>query len=161
VKLDDLNKWLTLIANLGVLVGIIFLSMEINQSNRIAERDGRSDLVAEQSALEDFIIENTEMSALLVKLSEGSVELTSLEELQLNSFVQKLILHMADLYISYETGFLAGGALQRQIYGFGRIIERVPGIAPYLAEEMRVQGIYQPDTNPVFDEVYKLVESVN
>lgn len=33
---DKLNKWLSLIANTGVLVSIIFLALEINQTNQIA-----------------------------------------------------------------------------------------------------------------------------
>lgn len=33
---DSVNKWLTLAANIGVLAGIIFLSIEIRQTNRIA-----------------------------------------------------------------------------------------------------------------------------
>ena len=156
---SKLNSWLSLIANLGVLVGIVFLSLEISQSNRIAERDGRSHLVNQQSELEDFVIENREIAALLVSLSDEGVELSPLDEFQINSFVQKLILRMADLYISYESGFLSDGALQRQIFGFARIIERLPGIHPYLAEEMQVQGIYQPESNPIFDAVMEIMES--
>ncbi len=37
MKLDKLNGWLMLAANLGVLAGIIFLSMEIRQ-NTLAMR---------------------------------------------------------------------------------------------------------------------------
>jgi hypothetical protein len=47
---DRLNKWLTLGANLGVLVGIILLVMEIRQNQEIIEfdqEDGDADGVAE------------------------------------------------------------------------------------------------------------------
>jgi hypothetical protein len=33
MNLDKLNRWLSLLANLGVLVGLIFLIAELNQSN--------------------------------------------------------------------------------------------------------------------------------
>ena len=34
MKLDDLNRWLTLAANLGVILGIVFIGIEMNQSTR-------------------------------------------------------------------------------------------------------------------------------
>ena len=33
---EKLNKWVSLLANIGVLAGIVFLGLEIRQSNRIA-----------------------------------------------------------------------------------------------------------------------------
>ena len=35
MKLTKLNDWLTLAANIGVIAGIVFLAMEINQSNKV------------------------------------------------------------------------------------------------------------------------------
>ena len=36
---DNLNKWLTLIANLAVVAGIIFLIVEINQNTAAIEQN--------------------------------------------------------------------------------------------------------------------------
>jgi hypothetical protein len=33
--MDKLNKWLMLVANIGVIVGIAFLAVEVNQNNRL------------------------------------------------------------------------------------------------------------------------------
>ena len=41
LDLDKLNRWLGVFANLGVMIGLIFLIFELDQSNRIAERDSR------------------------------------------------------------------------------------------------------------------------
>ena len=46
-KVDNLNKWLTLVANIGVLVGIFFLALEIQQ-NTAANRAGSRQLVSDQ-----------------------------------------------------------------------------------------------------------------
>lgn len=35
-RVGGLNQWLTLAGNLGVLVGLFFLVVELNQANRIA-----------------------------------------------------------------------------------------------------------------------------
>jgi hypothetical protein len=37
VKLDNINRWLTLLANIGVIAGIIFLAIEIRQNTRSAQ----------------------------------------------------------------------------------------------------------------------------
>ena len=38
MNLDNLNKWLTLVANLGVVVGIFFLAIEIRQNQQTLEQ---------------------------------------------------------------------------------------------------------------------------
>jgi hypothetical protein len=35
MNMDKLNKWLMLVANIGVIVGIAFLAVEVNQNNRL------------------------------------------------------------------------------------------------------------------------------
>ena len=37
--MEKLNTWLTLMANFGVLIGIVFLALEIQQNNSLLERD--------------------------------------------------------------------------------------------------------------------------
>ncbi len=39
MKLDNVNKWLTLVANFGVVAGIIFLAIEVRQNQELLERD--------------------------------------------------------------------------------------------------------------------------
>ena len=34
---DNLNRWLTLCANIGVVIGIIFLALELQQNNELLE----------------------------------------------------------------------------------------------------------------------------
>ena len=39
MKLDNVNKWLTLVANFSVVAGIIFLAIEVRQNQELLERD--------------------------------------------------------------------------------------------------------------------------
>ena len=41
MQLDNLNKWLTLLANLGVVAGIVFLSLEIQQNQLVIEESNK------------------------------------------------------------------------------------------------------------------------
>ncbi len=46
MELSQLNEWLTLAANLGVLVGIVFLIVEIRQNTELHKSDSRKALLS-------------------------------------------------------------------------------------------------------------------
>ncbi len=52
---DRLNRWLTLGANIGVLIGIVFLAVEIRQSTKVARAEMTKDLyLASRTAIMDI-----------------------------------------------------------------------------------------------------------
>ncbi len=48
MKIDNLNKWLTLLGNLGVILGIIFLAMEIQQNTNMMQAQTRDAITEKQ-----------------------------------------------------------------------------------------------------------------
>ncbi len=140
MNLDKINRWLSLSANIGVLIGIGFLSLEIRQSNRIAERDGRSDLVSEDIEIQRSFLENPTLVELMVKLETPETELTSVERFQVQSYVATLRSRISNINISYESGLLDGEPLQRQVSGVLANIRRVPGILHYFEPGMPPRG---------------------
>lgn len=44
MSFDNLNKWMTLGANIGVLAGIVFLALEIRQNSQMMEAQTRSQI---------------------------------------------------------------------------------------------------------------------
>ena len=54
MNLDKFNKWLTLLTNLGVLAGIIFLGMELQQNSRMMQAQTRDALTGR---LSDFFMD--------------------------------------------------------------------------------------------------------
>lgn len=158
MNLDYLNKWLSLIANIIVIAGLFFLSLQINQANRIAVRDGRIDSVNQELTLSNLYIENTEISELLVKLSEPAVELTPLEEFRAEIIAQQLTERMATIAINYDSGFLTDDALNRQVGGLLQILQRVSGLKPYVIAQMNFLGI--PRTNAVGKAVWDKIEEI-
>lgn len=43
MNVDRLNRWLTLVANIGVIAGIVFLAIELRQNNELLEAQSRAD----------------------------------------------------------------------------------------------------------------------
>jgi hypothetical protein len=150
---DSINKWLSLIANLGVLIGIIFLSIQIGQANRIAERDGRSSLVSQYVELHTQIIESPEFTELMVKLSNPNAELTAQETVKARSLSPVLINWAANLNISYESDLVSGEPIERQFGAITNIMRSAPGIVPFLEESMAPRG-----TMVFFDRVWDEIE---
>ena len=155
MNLDKVNRWLSLSANLGVLIGIMFLSVEIRQSNRIAERDGRNELVSENIEIERSFLENSQLAELMVKLTVPDTELTSIEFFQAQSYVAIIRNRISKINISYESGLLDGEPLRRQVSGIITNVSRVPGILPYFTSDLAPR-----DTSEVYDMIWDGIEGI-
>ena len=82
MKIENLNQWLALGANFGVLIGIIFLSMEINQSNRIAIGTAEYETSRDFNEIGRIILTDASIRELIVKLEDTDEELVSASEIR-------------------------------------------------------------------------------
>ena len=88
MNLDNLNKWLTLIANIGVMAGIIFLAVELNQ-NAVGQRvSAKQEMTRQFSDYVDMLILNPELQAINVKGFTGD-EMNPAEVAQWDLLLQK------------------------------------------------------------------------
>ena len=85
MNIDSVNKWLTLVANFGVIVGIIFLAIEVNQNNQLMEAEARS-LRNSSTADSYFLVaKNSDIASILLKDLKNEV-LTELENFRIQAF---------------------------------------------------------------------------
>ena len=87
MKIDNLNQWLTLLANFGVIVGIIFLALEIQtntETNRIGIQGAYAGNWIEVNTL---IAGNSETAAIYEKAIAGE-ELNDVEHRQFRHIVR-------------------------------------------------------------------------
>ena len=85
MEFDRLNRWVTLLANIGVVAGIFFLAVETRQSNlatRIAARDSASQGHIDYMS---FAVVPSILAVARIKMSRGE-GLTDLESDQLRRF---------------------------------------------------------------------------
>ena len=75
--MEKLNRWLTLIANLGVIAGLVFLIIEIDQNNNMMQAQTRSSI---SEAIIDNIQMGMEPAIVSAYLKQESGESLSLEE---------------------------------------------------------------------------------
>ena len=68
---DRLNKWVTLGANIGVLVGIILLIFEIDQNRQAIRAQTRNDIAQGAIGVISLSIENPYLADILVRSNRG------------------------------------------------------------------------------------------
>ena len=82
---DNINKWLALIANFGVIAGIVFLAIELRQNNDNLEAQSRFTLKENRAVMNRQIAHDPNFAAILVKARSNS-DLTVVELMQLDSW---------------------------------------------------------------------------
>ena len=99
---EKINEWLTLIANLAVVGGIVFLAIEIRQNNEVLRSESRQTLVANDVT---SLAANIEYADVFAKYAAGET-LSAEEQLQM-SFMFTLDLRNREFeYFQYVNGLL-------------------------------------------------------
>ncbi len=135
-RFDKLNRWLTLIANLAVVGGIVFLGLEISQNNSMAELQQQATVNARVNALIDMVIADPTLIDLMRQ------DPSSLDE----SGAARLRLLGTRLLLGFEEGFLdmqAGRAEQASTMRTQRAVYNRPILnygAPFVWESFKAQA---------------------
>jgi len=71
MNIDKLNSWLALGANIGVLAGIIFLAVELQQNNENLEAQSRRDQFEFRTVAGAMLVTNTDLAEIAFKAHNG------------------------------------------------------------------------------------------
>ena len=102
---NKLNRWLTLGANLGVVIGIVFLAYELRQNSALLESEAGRQLTQNQISLYDEMLASPEFTEFLAKLKRGE-ELTDAEKIRERALYSKFILSWNWEFSEYQAGRL-------------------------------------------------------
>ena len=105
MNLRTLNHWLTLVANIGVLAGILFLAFEIQQNTLATKLDAATMFQTSYSEIEVSIYGDPEFAALLVKGREDR-PVDEIESLRLQVFHNNVMRHWQTNHLLYLAGAL-------------------------------------------------------
>ena len=140
---EKLNSWLTLLANVGDVVGLALLIYELRENRVLAETDAAVHrLNRMQEAQLEMAISDT-LPAIRVKaLSEGVRSLTPVELYRLQRWENTVRLRMQSDYVQYLRGYIEQ-----------ETIDIVLGSAVYRLPFWKELG-WEPGSRP-FDEALK------
>ena len=153
---DRLNRWLTLGANLGVVVGLILLIVEINQNSDLTR------IQIEQSRSETYVnwrrqvATSDTVASVMAKIEsmEGSPmerleQLSPKERVQVRSIVEARFYDYENLFAQYQQGFVS------EEYWQGRAVGPIRDWAPIWKEIWPPDGL---EARPGFkDEVERIL----
>jgi hypothetical protein len=94
MKKVDLWQAIGALANIGVIAGIAFLAIELQQNNRLLSAEARYDQRQNQQARASRAIVNNELADLMVRARDGA-DLSESDEL-------RLFLMSADIFSEFE-----------------------------------------------------------
>lgn len=105
LRLESINSWLTLCANIGVLIGIIFLAIEIQQNTKV-NRGIAIDAI--QTGVREQLmaaVENPELISLIIRARRND-ELTLEERGILSFYFGATLLQVENAYYQKEAGLI-------------------------------------------------------
>ena len=124
---DRLNRWLTLGANLGVLVGIILLIVELEQNREMMRAQTRNEISAEIVDLLSHVATEPQLASLLRRADEGGEDLTPDEFFQYDARLAAMIRYFENVHYQYRLGlydeaeYAAHRESWRAYFAFGKM----------------------------------------
>ena len=115
MKISNINESLSLVANIGVLVGIIFLAVELRQNSNIAQADSYRQIIADIGEWRNNINNNPRLLSLFIAYRDDHnfQEMNTAEQTQVAFMINNLFGSYESAYYSREYGLISGSEWQR------------------------------------------------
>ena len=101
----DLGQTITILANIGVIAGIIFLAIELRQNNALIETQNLYIQYESRSEAVEFVLSDPALAAAVAK-TKANQELTDVEWIQLEAFNYRTLLGIRRNYREWRRGVL-------------------------------------------------------
>ena len=127
MDLEKLNTWLTLLANIGVLAGIIFLAIEIRQNSDAIRAQTRAQLAEEVTEL--FSVNMNDQEYATVFMRGNNVEkLSAVEQYQYYRHRSAWANYWLNVAYQHKMGMYDEAEFTQQMINIRRDMEIFPGL---------------------------------
>ena len=133
---NHLNKWLALVANFGVIAGIIFLALEIRQSNRIAIASTEIAIRESWAALNESIYENAEIAEIIFKARNSDAVFSGPQKEMADSYVARMFNTWNAIERAYANGMVPESTLGEAKEDIKWAIDTYPSFRPYFQDNV-------------------------
>ena len=147
---DRLNKWLTLGANLGVLVGLILLILEIDQNRQATQAQTRNDIAQGAIGVISLAIDNPNLADIIVRSNRGE-ELSESEEYMLFSRAEVIFRYWENAHYQYRLGTYDEGEFTRHMVTMREIAWNTASLRQYWCENA---GIFSEEYEKAANEIF-------
>ena len=130
---DKVNKGLTLITNVGVIVGIAFLALELRQNSDLMKAQSRTTMSQDIVDLLTLDIGNADFVDTIARGIRGD-ELSATEEAQFRRTYRAFIQYWNNLAYQYRIGLYDDSEFRLQIGTIRKDMELYPGLKAHWCE---------------------------
>ena len=138
---DRLNRWLALGANLGVLVGLALLLVELDQNRDMMRAQTRHDIAA---GIVDLLLvpaSNQQLAELMYRAETGG-DLTPEERFQFQMRTNALLRYWEDVHYQYRVGLYDAVEFSKQKEAWKAALQRSKGMRVFWCD---VRTLYSPE----------------
>ena len=105
MKKLDLGQTLGILANVGVIAGIVFLAVELDQNNALLEAEARRAVVDRRTSVHELLAANEQLANVIAKSADGE-PLTAGESIQVDAYNRRLLASFEWQFGEYQRGAL-------------------------------------------------------
>ena len=87
----DLDRGISILANLGVIAGIVFLGIELRQNNELMAEQQRFNRLTVANSSQELVIAHPHLAELLVKVESDPGQLTPAERRQMAALGRRVV----------------------------------------------------------------------
>ena len=135
------NRWLTLVANFGVLVGIVLVLVQLDQNRDMIRAQTRDQIATALVELQIETGSNQQLVELLQRADDGE-ELTSAERRQVGYRYNALIRYWENVHYQYRQDLYDEVEFESQRKAWRRTFEDGPSITRYWCN---ASSMYSPE----------------
>lgn len=147
MKKIDLGQTITILANVGVIVGLAFLALEINQNNRLLRAQAAKAMVDARNEIRTQVLGSGEAAEFWARAASGE-PLSPADELRVRANTERALLNWEFQYEQYLERNLSASQLRVESW---RLNVRGEGSRPML-HFTEVWDSFRDDLTPAFVE---------
>jgi hypothetical protein len=126
MKLDDANRWMSLIASVGVILGLILLAIELQQNQEMMRAQTRNEIALGVIDLMMVPASNPQLASVMRRGGAGE-ELSPDEYFQFRRMAIATLRYYENVYYQYREGLYEKPQFDRQKEAWKAYAARSPG----------------------------------
>lgn len=134
VNTSKVNEWLHIVGNLGVLGGLVFLALEIRQTNRIAIATAEITVRESFASSNESVYANPEIAALLARARQADAEFSDTELVMLDYWLSRMTNIWIQIDRAYSNGMVSEATFAVAIADMKWTIDEYPALRSYVEE---------------------------
>ncbi len=144
----------------AVIISLLFVALEIRQSNRIALSQSETDFRSRVIEIQSRVIENDDIAAALVKMRSEDAQLTPEENEKIYAWAISLQTNWKSVSAAFEHGLVSQSTMNTILEAPTVNISKYPGLKPYFRQISEEYNFRENPTN-VWQAIFREIDSNN